>query len=102
MRKPNSIVVYNLYIVFGKAYGASFETRERLVYPRSDIIDKFLGRTNQNEFRFPHDFSFLHINRQVNKQLLDEVEHDIMNYQNRGLCYLPKPKAEADNTDTRF
>ena len=37
-----------------------------------------------------------------NKQLLDEVEHDIMTYQNRGLCYLPKPKAEADNTDTRF
>ena len=28
------------------------------------------------------------------KQLLDEVEHDIMNYQNRGLCYLPKPNAE--------
>ena len=27
-----------------------------------------------------------------NKQLLDEVEHDIMNYQNRGLY----------NTDTRF
>ena len=38
----------------------------------------------------------------VNKQLLDEVEHDIMNYQNRGLCYLPKLKAEADNTGTRF
>ena len=37
-----------------------------------------------------------------NKQLLDEVEHGIMNYQNRGLCYLPKPKAEADNTNTRF
>ena len=36
------------------------------------------------------------------KQLLDEFEHDIMNYQNRGLCYLPKPKAKADNTDTRF
>ena len=36
------------------------------------------------------------------KQLLDEVEHDIMNYQNRGLCYLPNPKADADNTDTRF
>ena len=33
------------------------------------------------------------------KQLLDEVEHDIMNYQNRGLL---KPKAEADNTDTTF
>ena len=31
------------------------------------------------------------------KQLLDEVEHDIMNYQNRGVC-----SAEADNTDTRF
>ena len=28
----------------------------------------------------------------LNKQLLDEVEHDIMNYQNRGLC----------NTDTKF
>ena len=38
----------------------------------------------------------------VNKQLLDEVEHDIMNYQNRGLCYLPQPSASADNTDTRF
>ena len=38
----------------------------------------------------------------VIKQLLDEVEHDIMDYQNRGLCYLPKPKAETDNTDTRF
>ena len=25
---------------------------------------------------------------EYNKQLLDEVEHDIMNYQNRGLCYL--------------
>ena len=38
----------------------------------------------------------------VIKQLLDEVEHDIMNYQNRGLCYLPQPSASADNTDTRF
>ena len=37
-----------------------------------------------------------------NKQLLDEVEHDIMNYQNRGLCYLPKAKAEADNLDLGF
>ena len=37
-----------------------------------------------------------------NKQLLDEVEHDIRNYQTRGLCYLPKPKAEADNTDLGF
>ena len=30
----------------------------------------------------------------INKQLLDEVEHDIMNYQNRGLCYLPKPDTD--------
>ena len=38
------------------------------------------------------------------EQSLDEVEHDIMNYQYRGLSYLPKPKpkAEADNTDMRF
>ena len=41
-------------------------------------------------------------NMAVIKQLLGEVEHDIMNYQNRRLCYLPKPKAEAVNTDTRF
>ena len=39
----------------------------------------------------------LYVSGTVIKQLLDEVEHDIMNYQNRGLCYLPKPKAEADN-----
>ena len=41
-------------------------------------------------------------NMVVIKQLLGEVEHDFMNYQNRRLCYLPKPKAEAVNTDTRF
>ena len=47
--------------------------------------------------------NYLQVTEQIYiKQLLDEVEHDIMNYQNRGLCYLPKPKAEADNTDTRF
>ena len=37
-----------------------------------------------------------------NSQLLDEVENNIMNYQCRGLSYLPKPKAEIDNTLTRF
>ena len=42
------------------------------------------------------------VSERINKQLLDEVEHDIMNYQNRGLCYLPQPSASADNTDTRF
>ena len=34
-----------------------------------------------------------------NKQLLDEVEHDRDNYQGQSLSYLPKPKAEADNTN---
>ena len=34
-----------------------------------------------------------------NKQLLDEAEHDIENYPERGQSYLPKPKAEADNID---
>ena len=47
-----------------------------------------------------HVYSSCVIFRDI-KQLLDEAEHDIMNYQNRGLCYLPKPKAEADNKDTR-
>ena len=37
-----------------------------------------------------------------NCQLPDEVEHNIMNYQCRGLSYLPKPKAEIDITITRF
>ena len=30
------------------------------------------------------------------KQLLDKFEHDIVNSQGQGLCYLPKPKAEVD------
>lgn len=38
----------------------------------------------------------------TSKQLLDEAEHDIMNYQNRALSFLSKPKAEANNTDTWF
>lgn len=37
-----------------------------------------------------------------NKQLLSEFEHGIMNYPCRGLSCLPKPKAEADNTNTKF
>ena len=36
------------------------------------------------------------------KLLLDEVDNDIIDYQCRGLSCLTKPKAEADNTDTRF
>ena len=39
--------------------------------------------------------------KECDKQWLDEIEHVIMNYQNRGPSYLPKPRAEADNTDTR-
>ena len=35
----------------------------------------------------------------VNKQLLDEAEHDIESYPDRGQCYLPKPKAEVDYID---
>ena len=58
-------------------------------YSRHKTNDKFKNKTKCTV-------------RAYTKQLLDEVEHDIMNYQNRGLCYLPKPKAEADNTDTRF
>ena len=38
----------------------------------------------------------------TSQQLLDEAEHDIMNYQNRALSFLSKPKAEANNTDTWF
>ena len=44
----------------------------------------------------------LEVNKLIIKQLLDEVEHDIMNYQNRGLCYVPQPSASADNTDLGF
>ena len=38
-----------------------------------------------------HNFYAGVLHGKFNKQLLDEVEHDIMNY-----CYLPKPKAEVD------
>ena len=36
------------------------------------------------------------------KQLLAEVEHDIMKNQCQDLSYLPKEKAEVDNADVRF
>ena len=36
------------------------------------------------------------------KQLLAEVEHDIMKHQCQDLSYLPKEKAEVDNADVRF
>lgn len=34
------------------------------------------------------------------RKLLDDVQHDMMNYQCRGLRYLPKPK--ADNANKRL
>jgi hypothetical protein len=35
-----------------------------------------------------------------NKQLLDEAEHDIKNYSDRGQCYvICRSEAEADNID---
>lgn len=37
-----------------------------------------------------------------NKKLLVEIEHVIINYLCKGLSYLLKAKAEADNTDMRF
>ena len=37
-----------------------------------------------------------------NKELLNEVEHNIMNYQCGGQSYLPKSKVDVNNTDTKF
>ena len=37
--------------------------------------------------------------KKLNVQIMDEAEQDIQNYLDRGQCYLPKPKAEADNID---
>lgn len=34
-------------------------------------------------------------------QLLDEVDCDIMNYECKGLSYLPELKVKVDNTDKR-
>ena len=65
---------------------------------RGSLVCVFAGKS-EIESNYPPLFGVKLTN---SKQLLDEVEHDIMNYQNRGLCYLPKPKAQADNTDTRF
>ena len=59
-------------------------------------------KTKRNITKFSRVCSTDWLHGLIIKQLSDEVEHDIMNYQNQGLCYLPKPKAEADNTDTRF
>ena len=47
--------------------------------------------TKQNNANF--------VNNNDDKQLLDEGEHDLKNYSDQGQCFLPKLKAEADNTD---
>ncbi|RMX47417.1 hypothetical protein pdam_00002213, partial [Pocillopora damicornis] len=48
-----------------------------------------------------HDFVHKLITQDT-KQLLAEVEHDIMKYQCQDLSYLPEEKAEVDNADVRF
>ena len=53
---------------------------------KNEMIKEYLGFGHSELFGFRKRIM-------NNKQLLDEVDHDIMNYQNRGLCY---------NTDTRF
>ena len=73
------------------------QTNNNIQDPKFDFITKMFLRSIAQDQRQDLDSRCA-----GNKQLLDEAEHDIMNYQNRGLCYLPKPKAEADNTDTRF
>ena len=65
-------------------------------------VKNFLESHSQSLFEVCQNLHVIKTSKADIKQLLDEVEHDIMNYRNRGLCYLPKPKAEADNTDTRF
>ena len=65
----------------------------------SDDIWDDDGDENFQKFKF-HNTNYVRLrcccNLENIKQLLDDVEHDIMNnYQNRGL-------SEADNTDTRF
>ena len=62
-----------------------------MVYATACVYRELYGKTTDREKNCVNT-----------KQLLDEVEHDIMNYQNRGLCYLPQSSASADNTDTRF
>ena len=79
---------YRLHSTFARLYNAAASPALRLRSAGSLAINCLIN--------------IFSIHLELNKQLLDEVEHDIMNYQNRGLCYLPKLKAEADNTDTRF
>ena len=61
----------------------------------TDALNHFSHQTLTSVFKFLMSFILLPEN---NKQLLDEVEHDIMNYQSRGMSFLPKLKAEVDIT----
>ena len=87
--------VFYISLVFPNARHvlSQCNTRLRLLYLLSD--EEHEKMKQKNDPNHPED-GF------KPQQILDEIEHDIMNYQNRGLCYLPKPKAEAENTDTRF
>ena len=74
------------------------------LFPKMLMLHAFYSTQNSNTAITNNEvwiIFFRCLYAKYNKQLLDEVERDIMNYQSRGLCYLPKPKAEADNTDTR-
>ena len=61
----------------------------------TDTLNHFSHQTLTSVFKFLLSFIQLPEN---NKQLLDEVEHDIMNYHSRGMSFLPKLKAEVDIT----
>ena len=50
------------------------------------VVNKLFDAQLQRSTALTHaDYDSNHL--VYNKQLLREVEHDIMNYQNRGLCY---------------
>ena len=66
---------------------------------KSSFIHEYIQPFSQGIFIDIQKVYILFDGFTYNKQLLDEVEHDSENYQGRGLCYLPKPKAEADNTN---
>ena len=102
MREMIRIIWVRRHLLFLNALHSVFK---RMIY----IVRKILSRGMKDYNELTHisttvdihsvcrDFGWGYI-----KQVLDEVGHDIIHYQNRGLCYLPKPKAEADITGTRF
>ena len=58
----------------------------------------FAVRNLNSRLVYPPDFVEIIVPIEYdNKQLWNEVEHDIENYQGRGLRYPPKLKADVDN-----